>query len=135
MLTQPKIAALENAQLRTDLAQYRVGDTVRVHYKIVEGEKERIQVFQGVVIRSRHAGLRSTFTVRKVSFGVGVERCFSQHSPYIGRIEVVQHGIVRRARLYYLRELSGKKARLKARRDQPQQVAQVAQAAEPTPQS
>jgi large subunit ribosomal protein L19 len=117
MLTQPKIAAIENAQLRTDLTPYRVGDTVRVHYKIVEGEKERIQVFQGVVIRSRHAGLRSTFTVRKVSFGVGVERIFSSHSPYIGKIEIVQHGVVRRARLYYLRNLSGKKARLKARRD------------------
>jgi large subunit ribosomal protein L19 len=117
MLTRPKIDALESPQIRTDLTPYRVGDTVRVHYKIVEGEKERIQVFQGVVIRSRHAGLRSTFTVRKVSFGVGVERIFSAHSPFIGRIEVVQHGIVRRARLYYLRDLSGKKARLKARRD------------------
>ena len=135
MLNLPKIEAIENAQIRKDLTPYRVGDTVRVHYKIVEGEKERIQVFQGVVIRSRHAGLRSTFTVRKVSFGVGVERCFSQHSPYIGRIEIVQHGIVRRARLYYLRELSGKKARLKARRDQPQHVVQAAAepAAQPQP--
>jgi large subunit ribosomal protein L19 len=118
MLTQPKIAAIESPQIRTDLSPYRVGDTVRVHYKIVEGEKERIQVFQGVIIRSRHAGLRSTFTVRKISFGVGVERIFSTNSPFIGRIEVVSHGIVRRARLYYLRDLSGKKARLKARRDQ-----------------
>jgi len=127
MLTNPKIAAIESAQLRTDLAPYRIGDTVRVHYKIVEGEKERIQVFQGVIIGSRHAGLRSTFTVRKVSFGVGVERIFASHSPYIGKIEVVSHGQVRRAKLYYLRELAGKKARLKARRDI-QTVAAPAQA-------
>lgn len=118
MLTHPKIASIEQAQLRADLASYRVGDTVKVHYKIVEGEKERIQVFQGVVIRSRRAGLRSTFTVRKVSFGVGVERVFAAHSPYIGRIEIVSSGAVRRARLYYLRDLSGKKARLRERREQ-----------------
>ena len=117
MLTIPKIAAIESAQLRTDLAPCRIGDTVRVHYKIVEGEKERIQVFQGVVIRARRAGLRSSFTVRKVSFGVGVERVFASQSPYIGKIEVVSHGQVRRSKLYYLRNLAGKKARLKARRD------------------
>jgi large subunit ribosomal protein L19 len=128
MLTNSKIAALETPQVRTDLAAYHIGDTVRVHYKIVEGEKERIQVFQGVVIRDRHAGLRSTFTVRKVSFGVGVERIFSAHSPYIGKIEVVSHGVVRRAKLYYLRDLSGKKARLKARRDLTPQAAPTDQA-------
>jgi large subunit ribosomal protein L19 len=118
MLTHPKIAELETPQLRTGLSRFRVGDTVKVHYKIVEGEKERVQVFQGVVIRSRRAGLRSTFTVRKVSFGVGVERIFAANSPYIDRIEIVQGGVVRRSRLYYLRKLTGKKARLRARRDQ-----------------
>jgi large subunit ribosomal protein L19 len=117
MFTHPKIAEIENAQLRNDVTPVRVGDTVRIHYKIVEGEKERIQVYQGVVIRSRHAGVRSIFTVRKVSFGIGVERQFAAHSSYIDKVEVVQHGVVRRSRLYYLRELAGKKARLKARRD------------------
>jgi large subunit ribosomal protein L19 len=117
MLTQPKIAAIENPQLRPELTACRVGDTVKIHYKIVEGEKERIQVFQGVVIRNRRAGLRTTFTVRKISFGVGVERIFSAHSPYIDKVEVVSSGVVRRSRLYYLRSLTGKKARLRARRD------------------
>lgn len=118
MLTHPKIEAIETAQIRKDLTPVRIGDTVRVHYKIIEGEKERIQVFQGVVIRNRRAGIRTTFTVRKVSFGVGVERIFAAHSPHIDKLEVVQHGIVRRSRLYYLRDLAGKKARLRARRDQ-----------------
>jgi large subunit ribosomal protein L19 len=118
MRSHPKIAALEEAQLRSDLAPIRVGNTIRVHYKIVEGEKERIQVFQGVVIRNKRAGARSSFTVRKVSFGIGVERIFPAHSPYIDKVEVVSTGVVRRSRLYYLRDLSGKKARIRARRDE-----------------
>jgi len=118
MQTHPKITALENAQLRHDLSNVRVGATVKVHYKIREGEKERIQVFQGVVIGQRRAGARSTFTVRKVSFGVGVERIFTAHSPFIAKVEVVTQGVVRRSKLYYLRQLSGKKARIKARREQ-----------------
>ena len=111
------IAALEDAQLRKDLPEFRVGDTIRVHYKIVEGDKERIQVYQGVVIKRHRAGARSSFTVRKVSFGVGVERIFQQHSPRIDKIEAVSRGIVRRARLFYLRDLSGKAARLKNEND------------------
>jgi len=118
MRSHSKIAALEEAELRSDIAPVRVGNTIRVHYKIVEGEKERVQVFQGVVIRRKRAGARSTFTVRKVSFGIGVERIFPSHSPYIDKIEVVSTGIVRQSRLYYLRELSGKKARIRARRDE-----------------
>ena len=117
MHTHPKIAALEAEQLRNDLTTARVGATVRVHYKIREGEKQRIQVFQGVVIAQHRRGVRSTFTVRKVSFGVGVERIFPTHSPLIDKIEIVQQGVVRRSKLYYLRKLSGKKARIKARRD------------------
>jgi len=116
MRSHPKIAALEEAQLRPEVAPVRVGHTVRVHYKIVEGEKERVQVFQGVVIRRRRAGARGTFTVRKVSFGVGVERIFPSHSPFIDKIEVVSTGVVRRSRLYYLRALTGKKARIRVRR-------------------
>jgi large subunit ribosomal protein L19 len=111
------IEALEKEQLREGLPAFRVGDTIRVHYKIVEGEKERTQVFQGVVIKRHRAGARSTFTVRKVSFGVGVERVFLQHSPRIEKVEVVSRGIVRRARLFYLRELSGKAARLRDEKD------------------
>ncbi len=117
MLSSPTIAKLEQSQLRADLPEFRVGDTVRVHYKIVEGEKERVQVFQGVVLKRHRAGVRSTFTVRKVSFGVGVERIFLQHSPRIDRIEVVSKGVVRRARLFYLRELSGKAARVRDEKD------------------
>ncbi len=111
------IEALEKEQLREGLPAFRVGDTIRVHYKIVEGEKERTQVFQGVVIKRHRAGARSTFTVRKVSFGIGVERVFLQHSPRIDKLEVVSRGIVRRARLFYLRELSGKAARLRDEKD------------------
>jgi large subunit ribosomal protein L19 len=111
------IEALEKEQLREGLPAFRVGDTIRVHYKIVEGEKERTQVFQGVVIKRHRAGARSTFTVRKVSFGVGVERVFLQHSPRIEKVEIVSRGIVRRARLFYLRELSGKAARLRDEKD------------------
>jgi large subunit ribosomal protein L19 len=108
----PEIQALENSQLR-DVPAFRPGDQVRVHYLIKEGEKERVQVFHGVVIRRRGGGLRETFTVRKVSYGVGVERIFPVHSPKIERLEVVSRGHVRRAKLYYLRDLRGKKARLR----------------------
>ena len=119
MLSSPIIAKLEQSQLRSDLPEFRVGDTVRVHYKIVEGEKERVQVFQGVVLKRHRAGVRSTFTVRKVSFGVGVERTFPVHSPIVAKIERVTRGDVRRAKLYYLRELRGKAAKIKERRDTP----------------
>ncbi len=112
-----KIAAIENEQLRTTLPDFRVGDTVRVHYKIVEGDKDRIQVFQGVVLKRHRAGARSTFTVRKVSFSVGVERVFLTHSPRIEKVEVVSRGVVRRARLFYLRDLQGKAARVRDQKD------------------
>jgi len=113
--TVPQIAALEAAQKRT-LPTFRPGDQVKVHYRIREGEKERVQVFQGVVIRHARGGLGATFTVRKVSFGVGVERVFPEHSPRIERLEVVTRGDVRRSRLFYLRELEGKAARLRQMR-------------------
>lgn len=99
------------------IPEFRVGDTVRVHYKIVEGEKERIQVFQGVVLKRHRGGVRSTFTVRKVSFNVGVERIFLLHSPRIDKIEVVSRGVVRRGRLFYLRSLAGKAARVRDAKD------------------
>jgi large subunit ribosomal protein L19 len=118
MYTVPKIQALEAAQLRADHPEFRVGDTVRVHYKIVEGDKDRIQVFQGVVIKKHRAGLRSSFTVRKVSFNVGVERMFMVHSPRLDKIEVTSRGVVRRGRLFYLRDLSGKAARVRDEKDQ-----------------
>lgn len=117
MITQPVIAQLEQSQIRSDLPQFRVGDTVRVHYKIVEGEKERVQVFQGIVLKRHRAGVRSTFTVRKVSFGIGVERIFLQHSPRIDKVEVVSRGVVRRGRLFYLRNLAGKAARVRDEKD------------------
>jgi large subunit ribosomal protein L19 len=116
MLT-PIIAKLEQSQIRSDLPAFRVGDTVRVHYKIVEGEKERVQVFQGIVLKRHRAGARSTFTVRKVSFGIGVERIFLVHSPRIERIEIVSKGIVRKSRLFYLRDLAGKAARVRDEKD------------------
>jgi large subunit ribosomal protein L19 len=106
------IADIESRYVRKDLPQFRAGDTVRVHTKIKEGDKERIQVFEGVVIRHHRGDARATFTVRKVSYGVGVERIFPVHSPRIDKVEVTGHGEVRRARLYYLRELQGKAARL-----------------------
>ena len=110
---------LEQEQMRSDLPQFRSGDTVRVHVKIKEGDKERIQVFEGVVLGQRRARNHSTFRVRKISFGQGVERIFPLHSPLIDKIEVVRSGRVRRAKLYYLRGLRGKAARLKeARADQ-----------------
>ena len=106
------ISDIEAKYLRKDLPEFRSGDTVRVHTKIKEGDKERIQVFEGVVIRHKKGDVRSMFTVRKVSYGVGVERMFPVHSPRIDHIEVVGHGGVRRSRLYYLRALQGKAARL-----------------------
>jgi len=104
---------LEKEQMRFDIPGFKPGDTVKVHVKIVEGQKERIQVFQGSVIRKRAGQNRATFTVRKISSGVGVERTFPLHSPIIDKIEVVMKGRVRRSRLYYLRDLKGKKARIK----------------------
>jgi len=100
-------------QLRSDVPEFRPGDTVRVHVKLKEGNKERIQVFEGVVIARKHGGVSETFTVRKVSYGVGVERVFPLHSPRIARIEVTRRGRVRRAKLYYLRQLRGKAARIR----------------------
>src|SRR5450432_3893740 len=112
-----KIAEIENEQLRTGIPDFRVGDTVRVHYRIVEGDKERTQIFQGVVLKRHRAGARSTFTVRKVSFSVGVERIFLAHSPRIEKVDVVSKGVVRRARLFYLRDLAGKAARVRDQKD------------------
>jgi large subunit ribosomal protein L19 len=109
------IDMLEREQMRVDIPQFRPGDTVKVHVKIREGEKDRIQTFQGIVIGRHNNGLKSSFTVRKVSYGVGVERVFPLHSPIIDRIEMVQPGKVRRSRLYYLRNLRGKAARVKTR--------------------
>jgi large subunit ribosomal protein L19 len=107
---------VEQSYLRKGLPRFRPGDTVKVHVRVVEGNRERVQVFQGVVIRRSGGGLRETFTVRKISFGVGVERTFPLHSPSIAKLEIAQHGHVRRAKLYYLRDLRGKKARIKERR-------------------
>jgi large subunit ribosomal protein L19 len=107
------LRAVDNSQVRTDLPRFRPGDTVRVHVKIKEGDKYRIQVFEGVVIVQKNNGISSTFTVRKVSFGYGIERIFPVHSPIIEKLEVVKSGKVRRARLYYLRGRRGKAARLK----------------------
>jgi large subunit ribosomal protein L19 len=108
---------VERSYLRDDLPEFRAGDTVRVHVRVVEGERERTQVFEGVVIRRRGSKLSETFTVRKISFGVGVERTFPLHSPMIARVEVVARGDVRRAKLYYLRQRVGKKAKVKERRE------------------
>jgi large subunit ribosomal protein L19 len=107
---------VEKSYLRKGLPRFRPGDSVKVHVRVVEGNRERVQVFQGVVIRRSGGGLRETFTVRKISFGVGVERTFPLHSPSIAKLEIVQRGHVRRAKLYYLRDLRGKKARIKERR-------------------
>ena len=109
------IQALEQRQLRKDLPQFKAGDTVKVHFKVIEGSRSRIQVFEGLVIKRQGAGSRETFTARKQSFGVGVERTFPLHSPKIERIEVVQIGDVNRAKLYYLRKKVGKKARVRAK--------------------
>lgn len=110
------IRAIERQQIREDIPQVRVADNVKVHYRIKEGDRERIQVFQGDVIRMAGAGVRETFTVRKISFGVGVERTFPLNSPKIAKLEVVRHGRVRRAKLYYLRDKVGKAARIPEKR-------------------
>jgi large subunit ribosomal protein L19 len=107
------IESLEQRNLRTDLPDFKAGDTVRVHFKVIEGNRQRIQVFEGIVIKRQGSGLRETFTVRKQSFGVGVERTFPLHSPKIDKLEVVAVGDVRRAKLYYLRSRVGKKARVR----------------------
>ena len=108
---------LDAQSLRTDIPVFRPGDTVKVHVRVIEGSRSRVQVFQGVVIRRHGGGIRETFTVRKVSFGIGVERTFPVHSPVIEKIEVVTRGDVRRAKLYYLRDLRGKAAKIKELRD------------------
>jgi large subunit ribosomal protein L19 len=107
------IRELEKEQMKQDIPAFRPGDTVRVHVKVIEGQRERIQLFEGVVIRRRGSGISETFTVRKISYGVGVERTFPLHSPKIDKIEVVRQGRVRRAKLYYLRDRVGKAARIK----------------------
>ena len=109
---------VDAAHLRDDIPKFRPGDTVNVHVKVIEGDKSRIQVFKGVVIRRQNGGIRETFTVRKISFGIGVERTFPVHSPNIDKIEVVSRGKVRRAKLYYLRNLRGKAAKIKEYREQ-----------------
>jgi large subunit ribosomal protein L19 len=108
---------LDNSSKRDDVPAFRPGDTVKVHVRVIEGNRSRVQVFQGVVIRRQGGGLQETFTVRKVSFGVGVERTFPVHTPIIEKIEVVTRGDVRRAKLYYLRDLRGKAAKIKEKRD------------------
>lgn len=110
------IQALEQEQLRSDIPEFAPGDTVRVHVKVVEGTRERIQAFEGVVIARSGTGVRETFTVRRISYGVGVERTFPVHSPRLDKIQLVRRGIVRRAKLYYLRNLRGKAARIRERR-------------------
>lgn len=107
------IRSIEKAQLRTDLPTFGIGDTVRVFVKVVEGSRERLQAFEGVVIAMRNGGVRETFTVRRVSYGIGVERTFPMHSPRVDRVEIIRSGKVRRAKLYYLRNLQGKAAKLK----------------------
>ena len=107
------IREIENAQLKSEVTPFNVGDTVRVHTKVVEGTRERIQVFEGVVIKRQNGGVRETFTVRRIASGVGVERTWPVHSPRIDRIEVIRRGIVRRAKLYYLRDRKGKAAKIK----------------------
>jgi large subunit ribosomal protein L19 len=109
--------ALDAQSQRTDIPDFRAGDTLKVHARVVEGNRSRVQIFQGVVIRRQGSGLRETFTIRKISFGVGVERTYPVHSPAIDRIEVVTRGDVRRAKLYYLRELRGKAAKIKEKRE------------------
>ncbi|MEI6364609.1 MAG: 50S ribosomal protein L19 [Actinomycetes bacterium] len=111
--------SVDAASLRNDIPAFRPGDTVKVHVRVIEGTRSRIQIFQGVVIRRQGGGLQETFTVRKISFGVGVERTFPVHTPVVEKIEVVTRGDVRRAKLYYLRDLRGKKAKIKEKRDTP----------------
>src|SRR5256714_3127770 len=116
-MAQDFMKLVESREARTDIPNFAPGDTVKVHVKVKEGEKERIQVFQGLVISRRGGGVRETFTVRKVSQGIGVERTFPVHSPVLDKIEVERHGQVRRAKLYYLRELRGKAARIAEKRE------------------
>ena len=127
-----KLDAVDAASLRENIPSFRPGDTVKVHVKVVEGNRSRIQVFQGVVIRRHGGGIRETFTVRKVSFGVGVERTFPLHTPIVEKIELVTRGDVRRAKLYYLRDLTGKKAKIKEKRDNAPKAAAAPAAAETT---
>lgn len=116
MSVNPLIAKITESQLRNDIPDFRAGDSVRVHARIVEGSRERIQIFEGVVIKRRGEGISETYTVRKISNGIGVERTFSLHTPRVDKIEVTRHGRVRRAKLYYLRALHGKAARIPERR-------------------
>ena len=116
MSVNPLIAKITESQLRNDIPDFRAGDTVRVHALIVEGSRERIQIFEGVVIKRRGEGISETYTVRKISNGIGVERTFPLHTPRVDKIEVTRHGRVRRAKLYYLRALHGKAARIPERR-------------------
>ncbi|EFG47033.1 ribosomal protein L19 [Brevibacterium mcbrellneri ATCC 49030] len=111
-----KLDALDSKSMKSDLPEFRAGDTVNVHVRVVEGNRERIQVFKGVVIRRQGHGVSETFTVRKISFGVAVERVFPIHSPVVDKIEVLSRGIVRRAKLYYMRDLRGKAARIREKR-------------------
>jgi large subunit ribosomal protein L19 len=127
-----KTDLIEQPFLRNDIPDFRPGDSVKVHVRVVEGNRERVQVFQGVVIRRSGGGIRETFTVRKISFGVGVERTFPLHSPSIARLELLQRGRVRRAKLYYLRDLRGKKARIKERRIDDAKLAAMEATAEAT---
>ena len=128
------IDSLERAQLRDGIPQFKAGDTVRVHFKVIEGQRQRIQVFEGIVLKRQGAGARETFTVRKQSFGVGVERTFPLHSPKIDKIEVSAIGDVNRAKLYYLRGKVGRKARVRElRQDGARSAARAQQAAEPAP--
>lgn len=120
------VRELENEFLKKDLPQFKAGDTVRVHVKIKEGDKERIQVFEGVVIAHKHGGIQTNITVRKISSGIGVERVFPIHAPVVDKIEVIAHGRVRRAKLYYLRELKGKAARIKSAQVSNKKVAKQA---------
>lgn len=112
-----KFDAIDAASLRSDIPEFRAGDTLNVHVKVIEGNRSRVQVFKGIVIRRHGRGIGETFTVRKVSFGVGVERTFPVHTPVIDKIEVLTRGDVRRAKLYYLRDLRGKAAKIKEKRD------------------
>jgi large subunit ribosomal protein L19 len=129
-MQHPKIEALHTDRIASTKSEFRVGDTVRVHYKVVEGDKERVQVFQGQVIRKRRGGVGATFTVRKVSYNVGVERVFPIHSPRIEKVDLVSRGKVRRSKLYFLRALEGKAARLKDARET---AAATTAVAAPTP--
>ena len=116
MSVNPLIAKITESQLRNDIPDFRAGDSVRVHARFVEGSRERIQIFEGVVIKRRGEGISETYTVRKISNGIGVERTFPLHTPRVDKIEVTRHGRVRRAKLYYLRALHGKAARIPERR-------------------